>query len=145
MEEGTGAVVVVESGFGAYADHPGELLRFTQVEDPPGECLVIQISSTISYNAGRRSESDHEKGRWGSKSEEKRLKRRNCMITEEIRKLPARDRLILIEEIWDTLHEEADELESPGWHKDVLDARRELIEKGEAEFIALDELKAKKQ
>jgi putative addiction module component (TIGR02574 family) len=67
------------------------------------------------------------------------------MITEEIKKLPARDRLILIEEIWDTLYEEADELDSPAWHRGVFDARREMIEKGEAEFIALDELKAKKQ
>ena len=64
------------------------------------------------------------------------------MITERIKKLPARDRLILIEEIWDTLSEEADQLESPAWHKKVLDARRELIENGEAEFITLDELKA---
>ncbi len=38
------------------------------------------------------------------------------MITEEIKKLSKEERMILMEEIWDTLcHEE--EIESPSWLK----------------------------
>ena len=41
LEKGTGAVVVVEGGFGAYADHPGELLRSIQVEGLPADFTIV--------------------------------------------------------------------------------------------------------
>jgi hypothetical protein len=43
VEEGTGAVVVVERGFGAYADHPGELLHSIPVEDLPGNAFLFRF------------------------------------------------------------------------------------------------------
>jgi len=61
------------------------------------------------------------------------------MITAEIKKMPAKEKLILMEEIWDSLR--SDEIESPSWHNDVISERRTKIERGEAKFISIDELK----
>lgn len=61
------------------------------------------------------------------------------MITSEIKKMPVKDRLILMEEIWDSL--KSDNLDSPSWHMDILRERKQKIKNGEAEFISIDELK----
>ncbi len=66
------------------------------------------------------------------------------MITVEIKKMSTRDRIILMEEIWDTLCRDENEIESPSWHKDVLDERRKQVENGEAKFISIDDLKVSK-
>ena len=67
------------------------------------------------------------------------------MITVEIKKMSTRDRIILMEEIWDTLCHDENEIESPSWHEDVLDKRRKQVEDGEAKFISIDDLKANKR
>ncbi|MDA3926349.1 MAG: addiction module protein [Kiritimatiellae bacterium] len=61
------------------------------------------------------------------------------MITAEIKKMPAKEKLILMEEIWDSLR--SDEIESPSWHHDVISERQRKIKSGEAKFISIDELK----
>ena len=65
------------------------------------------------------------------------------MITPEIKKMSTKYRMILLEEIWDTLRH--DEIESPPWHEPVLDERRTRIEDGEAKLIPIDDLKANKR
>ena len=67
------------------------------------------------------------------------------MITAEIKKMSTRDRIILMEEIWDTLRHDENEIESPSWHEGVLDKRRKQVENGEAKFISIDDLKASKR
>ena len=67
------------------------------------------------------------------------------MITVDIKKMSTRDRIILMEEIWDTLCHDENEIESPSWHKDVLDERRKQVENGEAKLISIDDLKARKR
>ncbi|MGR3317010.1 MAG: addiction module protein [Candidatus Anammoxibacter sp.] len=57
------------------------------------------------------------------------------MVTEEMKKMSIKDRIILMEELWDTLCDEEHEIKSPDWHKEVLDERRELIKTGKAKFI----------
>ena len=37
----------------------------------------------------------------------------------------------LLEALWDDLCRAPDQLESPAWHKDVLDERRQRVESGE--------------
>ncbi len=59
----------------------------------------------------------------------------------EIKKLSIFDRLQIMESLWDSLIEENLELDSPEWHKNILEARKEKIKNGNAEFISLDELK----
>lgn len=59
----------------------------------------------------------------------------------ELRKISRSDRLQMMEEIWDSLLSEEEEIVSPGWHRDVLEARRRKIKRGEAEFVSIEELK----
>ena len=61
------------------------------------------------------------------------------MLATEIKRMPVKDKLILMEEIWDSLRHE--EIESPSWHVDVLGERLSKINNGEAKFISIDELK----
>ena len=61
------------------------------------------------------------------------------MITAEIKKMPVKEKLILMEEIWDSLR--SDEIESPSWHNDIISERQRKIERGEAKFISIEKLK----
>jgi len=65
------------------------------------------------------------------------------MTTSEIKKMTVAERLKMMEDIWDTLCHEDEEIESPAWHEGILKERRDRIAKGEAEFISIDELKTK--
>ncbi|MGC4027395.1 MAG: addiction module protein [Steroidobacteraceae bacterium] len=57
--------------------------------------------------------------------------------------LPLRDKLLLMEAIWDDLSRAEKELETPQWHKELLDERDRLVTEGKAQFIDWEE--AKKQ
>ncbi len=63
------------------------------------------------------------------------------MSIDEIKKLDVKDRIILMNEIWSTLESEDSNIESPNWHKDILEKRIEKIKNNEAKFISLEELK----
>lgn len=63
------------------------------------------------------------------------------MNTAEINKMPIKDRIILMEEIWNTLRKDNIELESSEWHGEILSDRRKKIEEGIANYISIDELK----
>ncbi len=63
------------------------------------------------------------------------------MLTAEIKEMPVNERIILMEKIWDSLCYEEKEIESPLWHKEILDERVNLINSGEANFISIQELK----
>jgi putative addiction module component (TIGR02574 family) len=64
------------------------------------------------------------------------------MSLDEIKKLDVKERIILMNEIWSTLEEDDMKIESPSWHKEVLDNRLEKLDNNEANFITLEELKA---
>ena len=63
------------------------------------------------------------------------------MTITEIKEMPVNQRIILMEEIWDTLSHEDVELESPPWHKEILDERVALINSGKAEYLTIEQLK----
>ncbi len=63
------------------------------------------------------------------------------MLAAEIKEMPVNERIILMEEIWDSLYHERKEIESPAWHKEVLDERITLINSGKANFISIQELR----
>ncbi|OQX82232.1 MAG: addiction module component CHP02574 family protein [Bacteroidetes bacterium 4484_276] len=67
------------------------------------------------------------------------------MNTAEINKMPIKDRIILMEEIWNTLRKENIEIESSEWHGEILTDRRKKIEEGNANYISIDELKTNSQ
>ena len=58
---------------------------------------------------------------------------------EEIRLLPLRDKLQMIETLWDDIARREDELEMPQWQKDLLDERERLVDAGKAEFLDWEE------
>jgi putative addiction module component (TIGR02574 family) len=65
------------------------------------------------------------------------------MSIDEIKKLDIKERIILMNEIWETLDCEQDSIETPLWHKEVLDERVNKINNKEARYISLEELKYK--
>ena len=65
------------------------------------------------------------------------------MTIAELKKMPVQQRIILMEEIWDTLSHGDVELESPHWHKDILDERMELIDSGKATYLTIEQLKSR--
>ncbi len=62
------------------------------------------------------------------------------MILTEIEKTSTLERLQAMEELWDSLCNK-EEIESPEWHQDILQERKKKIEKGETEYISLEDLK----
>ncbi len=64
------------------------------------------------------------------------------MFAQEIKSMPAAERIILMEELWNTLCNEKTEIQSPGWHKEIIDERIELINSNKADFISIRKLKS---
>ena len=63
------------------------------------------------------------------------------MSIDEIKKLDVKDRIILMNDIWETLESESETLPSPSWHRDVLEKRLSKMNNNEAKYISLEELK----
>lgn len=67
------------------------------------------------------------------------------MNIEEIKKMSRVERLQAMEALWDSLIDEESEIESPEWHRDVLEERRRKMQTGKAEFISLEKLRANRK
>lgn len=67
------------------------------------------------------------------------------MNASDIKKMSRIERLAAIEALWDSLLEEEAQIESPDWHRDVLEERRKKIEDGQVEFISLAKLRASRR
>ena len=65
------------------------------------------------------------------------------MSITEIKKLSIGERLEVMEQIWESLRGEEQELSSPSWHGPILEERKRKMESGEAAFMTLDQLKAR--
>lgn len=63
------------------------------------------------------------------------------MSIDEIKKLNPKERIILINDIWESLESENITVESPSWHKQVLNERIKKMKNNEARYVSLDELK----
>jgi putative addiction module component (TIGR02574 family) len=51
------------------------------------------------------------------------------------------EKIILLEEIWDSLRAGKEEIPSPAWHEDVLRAREKRVQEGSSQFIDWQEAK----
>ena len=67
------------------------------------------------------------------------------MNTPEIKKMSRIERLQTMEALWDSLIDEESEIESPEWHRDILEERKRKIENGKGEFISLEKLRASRK
>jgi putative addiction module component len=63
------------------------------------------------------------------------------MEINEIRNMTVNQRILVMEQIWDSLIEDQYLPDSPPWHQDVLEHRRKRIESGDASFLSIAELK----
>ena len=63
------------------------------------------------------------------------------MSIDEIKELDIKERIILMNDIWATLENEEQNIESPSWHKDILKERIIKINSDKAKYISLDDLK----
>ena len=50
--------------------------------------------------------------------------------TDELRRLPAAERLKIIEELWDSLDEDLDQRPTPDWHRTEIDRRLDALDSG---------------
>jgi putative addiction module component (TIGR02574 family) len=64
-------------------------------------------------------------------------------ISLPLDKMTSRDKIAMMERLWDDLCQDPESIPSPSWHKNVLDEREQRINEGKVEFTALD--KAKKR
>lgn len=67
------------------------------------------------------------------------------MDTREIKRMSRAERLAAMEALWESLVEEEGEIESPDWHREILEERKQKIESGKAEFISLEKLRASRR
>jgi len=59
----------------------------------------------------------------------------------EIERMTFAERLQAMELLWRSLSAEPDKLESPAWHKQILERRLAKVEAGKGEFLTLAKLK----
>jgi putative addiction module component (TIGR02574 family) len=63
------------------------------------------------------------------------------MSAADIEAMTRAERLKTMELIWDSLIRDAESVESPAWHGEILKGRLEKIRKGESKFLDLDEVR----
>ena len=63
------------------------------------------------------------------------------MSIDEIKKLNPKEKIILINDIWESLESENITVESPSWHKEVLNERIKKMKNNELRYVSLEELK----
>lgn len=65
------------------------------------------------------------------------------MTKAEIKKMSVLEKLHVMEELWDSLSNDENEVDSPEWHEDILQERKKMIKEGKAKYLSLEELKSK--
>ncbi len=63
----------------------------------------------------------------------------------DIERMSIAERLQTVELLWDSLAQTPEAVPSPGWHGEVVASRLAKIERGEGQFVTLDELKERLQ
>jgi hypothetical protein len=53
------------------------------------------------------------------------------------------EKLVVLDQIWEDLMRNADDIPSPDWHKEVLSARANRVNNGESEFMDWEEAKSR--
>jgi hypothetical protein len=63
--------------------------------------------------------------------------------SSQISQMSVAERFQAMEQLWEALCRDAPEMPSPQWHGDVLADRKARALRGEAEFLTLEQLKAR--
>ena len=62
-------------------------------------------------------------------------------ISLPLDKMTNLDKIALMEKLWDDLCQDPESIQSPDWHKDVLEAREKEIREGKAKVTSFDKAK----
>ena len=63
--------------------------------------------------------------------------------SSDIERMSVTERLQAMDQLWDSLTRDSDEVSSPDWHQDVLADRKARAQRGEAKFITLAQLRSR--
>lgn len=63
-------------------------------------------------------------------------------ISLPLSQMTSAEKIMIMNEIWDNLLRNSEDIPSPEWHKDVLSARSELVKNGMAHFQDFDSVKS---
>lgn len=63
-------------------------------------------------------------------------------INLPLKDMTLREKLAVMESIWEDLARTPEAIESPAWHKDVLDERRQRLAEGQSRFTDWETAKA---
>lgn len=63
--------------------------------------------------------------------------------TLPLKKMSLRQKLSVMESLWEELSRTPESLPSPTWHKDILDERRNRVARGEAKFVDWETAKSR--
>jgi putative addiction module component (TIGR02574 family) len=59
----------------------------------------------------------------------------------EISRMTVRERLRVIQQLWESIPSADSAVKSPAWHEKVLDSRKQKVVSGKAEFLSLEALR----
>ncbi|QHI69094.1 addiction module protein [Tichowtungia aerotolerans] len=63
------------------------------------------------------------------------------MSIAELKSMSRDEQLLAMEILWEELSREDQQVESPAWHKEVLDERQSMVAEDSASYLTMDELK----
>jgi len=64
------------------------------------------------------------------------------MSSNDIQNMSIAERMNLIEQIWDSIRQDEEQLATPLWHETILKDRKKRYESGELKMFSFDEVKA---
>ncbi|MBF0241156.1 MAG: addiction module protein [Desulfamplus sp.] len=59
----------------------------------------------------------------------------------DIESMSTLERIQTMELLWNSLSDQKEKVDSPSWHYEILQKRKERIESGKTKFLTLEELK----
>lgn len=65
------------------------------------------------------------------------------MGINEINNLDTKEKITLMNKIWESLDKQSDIIETPKWHEEILKTRVAKMQRGEAKTISFKELKSR--
>ena len=63
-------------------------------------------------------------------------------VTLPLKEMTLQEKLAAMESLWEDLSRTPEAIESPAWHKEILDERRQRIAEGKARFVDWETAKA---
>ena len=63
-------------------------------------------------------------------------------VTLPLKEMTLQEKLAAMESLWEDLARTPEAVESPAWHKDILDERRQRLAEGKSRFIDWETTKA---